>query len=118
MAKRQGTQASNDQEALRQVVALGYWKDLPAPKVLAQGRGEIAEAILARARDLDIPVKTDPTLVAFLMRLDLNDWVPPELFAAVAEVLAWAYGIDQAIKGEVVRSEGSLLPDRPRSNDS
>jgi len=78
-------------DTLRQAVALGYEHGLPAPRVLAQGRGEVAEAMLQKAREMGIPTQTDPGLVAFLMQLDLNAWVPPELYAAVAEVLAWAY---------------------------
>ena len=78
-------------DTLRQAVALGYAHGMPAPRVLAQGRGAVAEAILDKAREVGIPTQTDPGLVEFLMQLDLNEWVPPELFAAVAEVLAWAY---------------------------
>ena len=54
----------------------------------------VAQAILDRAKALGIPTRTEPSLVAFLMELDLNAWVPPELFAAVAQVLAWAYEMD------------------------
>jgi flagellar biosynthesis protein len=75
-------------------VALGYELGMPAPKIFAQGRGEVAEAILARAQELGIPTRTDPGLVEFLLQLKLNDWVPQELYAAVAQVLAWAYEVD------------------------
>jgi len=54
----------------------------------------LAQAILDRAKSLGIPTRTEPSLVAFLMELELNAWVPPELFAAVAQVLAWAYEMD------------------------
>ena len=84
----------HEPQALTEAVALRYASGMPAPKVVAQGRGEIAEQILARAHDLGIPVRSDPGLVAFLMELDLNAWVPPELYAAVAQVLAWAYEVD------------------------
>ncbi|MFM2241049.1 MAG: hypothetical protein RJA69_2423 [Pseudomonadota bacterium] len=77
-----------------QAVALGYQAGTPAPKILSQGRGVLAEAIIQRAKELGIPTKTDPSLVEFLMQLDVNAWVPPELFAAVAQVLAWAYEVD------------------------
>lgn len=77
-----------------QAVALGYSPEMPAPRVLSQGRGDVAQAILDRARELGIPTRTEPSLVAFLMELDLNAWVPPELYAAVAQVLAWAYEVD------------------------
>jgi len=78
----------------QQAVALGYQPGTPAPKILSQGRGALAEAIILRAQELGIPTKTDPSLVEFLMQLDVNAWVPPELFAAVAQVLAWAYEVD------------------------
>ncbi len=79
------------EQTLLHAVALGYQPGAPAPKVLAQGKGAIAQAILEKAEELGIPAKTDPALVAFLMELDLYSWVPPALYAAVAEVLAWAY---------------------------
>jgi flagellar biosynthesis protein len=78
--------------------------------VLAQGRGEVALAILERARELGIPTRTDPGLVQFLMELNINDWIPPELFAAVAQVLAWAYDVDGRLeekKAEVIKPAGS-----------
>lgn len=78
----------------QQAVALGYRTGAPAPKILSQGRGALAEAIITRAQELGIPTKTDPSLVAFLMQLEVNAWIPPELFAAVAQVLAWAYEVD------------------------
>lgn len=78
-------------DTLRQAVALGYQHGMPAPRVLAQGRGAVAEAMLEKAAELGIPTQTDAALVEFLMQLDLNAWIPPELYAAVAEVLAWAY---------------------------
>ena len=81
-----------------QAVALGYKPNTPAPRVLSQGRGEIAQAILDRAKELGIPTKTEPSLVAFLIELDLNAWVPPELYAAVAQVLAWAHEEDKKLE--------------------
>jgi len=81
-------------EPPRAAVALGYSKSGVAPKVLAKGRGEIAQAILERARELDIPTRADPALLAFLLELDLFEVVPPELYTAVARVLAWAYEED------------------------
>ncbi len=91
-------------------VALGYEVGMPAPRVLAQGRGEVALSILARAEELGIPTRTDPGLVQFLMELKVNDWVPPELFAAVAQVLAWAYDVDGRLeekRAEAIKPAGS-----------
>ena len=86
--------AESSSDPVLQAVALGYQPDMPAPRILSQGRGEIAQAILDRARALGIPTRSEPGLVAFLMELDINTWVPPELYAAVAQVLAWAYEVD------------------------
>ena len=77
-----------------QAVALGYQQGHPAPRVLGQGRQELAQAIVAKAAELDIPIKVEPDLVAFLMELKPNSWVPPELYTAVAQILAWAYELD------------------------
>jgi type III secretion system FlhB-like substrate exporter len=47
---------------------------------------------------LGIPTRSEPSLVAFLMELDLNAWVPPELYAAIAQVLAWAHEEDKKLE--------------------
>ena len=70
----------------------------------------MADAILKKAQDLGIPTKSDPALVEFLMQLDVNDWVPPELFAAVAQVLAWAYEIDGSLGEKKEAVTESLQP--------
>ncbi len=79
-------------------VALKYEVNSAAPRVTGQGEGFVAEAILAKADEMGIPTRTEPELVEFLMQLKLNDLVPPKLYAAVAEVLAWAYEIDNKIE--------------------
>lgn len=79
---------------LQKAVALKYEMNSAAPRVTGQGQGFVAEAILAKAKELGIPTRVEPELVEFLMQLKLNDVVPPKLYAAVAEVLAWAYEID------------------------
>ncbi len=95
--------AESSSERILQAVALGYQSDMPAPRVLSQGKGEVAQAILDRAQALGIPTRSEPGLVAFLMELDVNTWVPPELYAAVAQVLAWAYEED----GKLDSAEGN-----------
>ncbi len=75
-------------------VALKYELNTSAPRVTGQGEGYVAEAILDKAKEYGIPTRNEPELVEFLMQLKLNDVVPPDLYAAVAEVLAWAYEID------------------------
>lgn len=65
-----------------------------APLVAATGAGLIAERIIAAARESGVPVRRDPALAQALSALELGDEVPPALYAAVAEALAWAYRIN------------------------
>lgn len=73
-------------------VALKYLRGHDdAPRVVAKGRGSIAERILELARRHGVPVHRDSDLAEVLVKLDLGDWVPPELYKAIAEVLAYLY---------------------------
>jgi len=65
-----------------------------APRVVAAGRGHVAERILAEARAAGVPVRDDAALAEALAGLDLGLRVPEELYSAVAEALAWAYRLD------------------------
>lgn len=76
-------------------VALTYAPGDAAPRVVAKGRGLIAEAIIARARENEIYVHQSAEMVALLMQVDLDDRIPPELYLAVAELLAWLYRVEQ-----------------------
>ncbi|HEY0847475.1 MAG TPA: EscU/YscU/HrcU family type III secretion system export apparatus switch protein [Noviherbaspirillum sp.] len=78
-------------------VALAYQTGDLAPKVVAKGRGLIAEEIIARAREHGVFVHESKELVALLMQVDLDKHIPPTLYRVVAELLAWLYHID-AIK--------------------
>jgi flagellar biosynthesis protein len=62
-----------------------------APKLVAAGKGEIAEKILKLAELNGVPVRTDPDLMALLNAIDVGDEIPVEAFAAVAEILAYLY---------------------------
>ena len=83
-----------DDKKTRKAVALAYEINSAAPRITGQGEGFVADAILAKAKEMGIPTRTEPELVEFLMQLKLNELVPPKLYAAVAEVLAWAYEED------------------------
>jgi flagellar biosynthesis protein len=74
------------------VAALRY-TGTGAPQLVAAGRGHVAATILTRAREAGVPVHQDPELASALAMLALGDEVPEELWTAVAEVLAWAYGL-------------------------
>ncbi|MDH3444619.1 MAG: EscU/YscU/HrcU family type III secretion system export apparatus switch protein [Deltaproteobacteria bacterium] len=76
----------------KQAVALRYapTKDR-APKIAGKGQGHLAERILELARQHNIPIRQDKNLLQILSRLDLNQEVPPEVYKAVAEILAFIY---------------------------
>ncbi|GAA0435463.1 MAG: EscU/YscU/HrcU family type III secretion system export apparatus switch protein [Bacillota bacterium] len=67
------------------------------PIVSASGRGLIAEDIIAKAKENNIPIMEDPSLVALLAQLNINEAIPEELYEAVAEVFAFIYRADQEI---------------------
>jgi flagellar biosynthesis protein len=77
----------------REVTAALRYTGTGAPEVVAAGRGALAERILAHAREAGVPVHRDPELADSLASLALGAEVPEELWAAVAEVLAWAYSL-------------------------
>ena len=87
----------NDKKYVRQeAVALSYDPNSStAPKVIAKGKGKIAETILERAKEHDVPIQEDASLVELLGQLDINESIPEQLFSAVAEVFAYIYHIDR-----------------------
>lgn len=76
-------------------VALKYAPGDKAPRVVAKGRGLIAEEIIARAKEYGVFVHESPELVTLLSQVDLDDHIPPLLYVAVAELLAWLYQVEQ-----------------------
>lgn len=80
---------------VRAAVALAYAENDPAPKVVAKGRGLVAQAIIDRARAAGVFVHDSPELVGLLMQVDLDRHIPAQLYVAVAEVLAWIYRLEQ-----------------------
>lgn len=79
----------------RAAVALAYADNAPAPRVVAKGRGLVADAIIERARASGVYVHESRELVGLLMQVDLDRHIPPQLYVAVAEVLAWVWQIEQ-----------------------
>jgi flagellar biosynthesis protein len=76
-------------------VALKYDdKKNKAPRVIAKGRGDIAEKIIEVARAHNVPLYEDKNLVQLLEALELETEIPPELYRAVAEVLAFIYRLN------------------------
>ncbi|APX92993.1 flagellar protein FhlB [Halomonas sp. 1513] len=74
----------------RQAVALAYQEREGAPRVLARGYGDLAERIIAEARRQGVFVHDAPELVSLLMQLDIDERIPENLYAVIAELLIWA----------------------------
>ncbi|WP_281950570.1 EscU/YscU/HrcU family type III secretion system export apparatus switch protein [Nitrosophilus kaiyonis] len=76
----------------KEAVALKYnKKNDNAPKVVAKGKGNIAENILKKAKEYNIPIKEDPDLLEVLSKLDIYEEIPPKLYKAVANILIFIY---------------------------
>ena len=98
-------------EHLKHAVALAYTQTDAAPRVVAKGRGVLAEQIIARARENGIYVHESPELVSLLMQVNLDQRIPPQLYVAVAELLAWLYRLES---GESTPATPTLtLPKTP-----
>ena len=76
-------------------VALAYSGEDAAPRVVAKGRGPVAQAIIDSAQQHGVYVHQSKELVALLIQLDLDQRIPPQLYRAVAELLAWVYRLEQ-----------------------
>ncbi|MBC3880300.1 EscU/YscU/HrcU family type III secretion system export apparatus switch protein [Undibacterium sp. LX40W] len=82
-------------------VALSYQDQTDtAPRVVAKGHGLIAEEIIARANEHGVFIHQSKELVSLLMKVDLDDSIPPSLYRVVAELLAWLYHIETGITTE------------------
>lgn len=76
----------------RYAIALRYEEDMPAPQVVAKGKGAIAERIIAIAREFDVHIHRDPPLArAIYSMVEVGDLVPYEFYVAMAEILAYVY---------------------------
>ncbi|NLC24703.1 MAG: flagellar biosynthetic protein FlhB [Oxalobacter sp.] len=75
-------------------VALAYEVGSRAPKVVAKGRGLIAEEIIRRANESGVFVHQSKELVALLMQVELDQDIPPLLYRVVAELMAWLYHVE------------------------
>lgn len=83
--------ATPERDPGRRAAAVRYRGGDVSPRLVATGRGHVADAILQAAADAGVPVQKDTALVQALETLELGRHVPPELYAAVAEALVWAY---------------------------
>lgn len=82
-------------DKIREAIALAYRQSDAAPRVVAKGKGLIAEQIIAKARESGVYVHESAEMVALLTQIDIDQHIPAELYLAVAELLAWLYKLEQ-----------------------
>ena len=87
--------AEDEKKKPKQAIALEYDPDEVAPKIVATGRGKVAEKIIEAAKEADVPVHQDDKLADTLSKLDIGEFIPPELYEVVAEILVF---VDQMEK--------------------
>lgn len=83
------------EKKVKQAIALEYDPDDEAPIVIATGKGALAERIIEKAMESDVPVHRDDKLAETLSRLDIGEAIPPELYEVVAEILVFVDSMDK-----------------------
>ncbi|MDE6890595.1 MAG: EscU/YscU/HrcU family type III secretion system export apparatus switch protein [Lachnospiraceae bacterium] len=82
-------------EKVKQAIALSYDPNDDAPRVIASGKGALAERIIEKAKESEVPVHRDDKLADTLSRLEIGDAIPPELYEVVAEILVFVDAMDK-----------------------
>ena len=94
-SSREGNHMADENKKVKQAIALMYDPNDEAPTVVASGKGALAERIIERAQEADVPVHRDDKLADTLSRLDIGDMIPPELYEVVAEILVFVDAMDK-----------------------
>lgn len=80
---------------IKQAIALEFDPEDEAPRVIASGKGELAERIIEKAKEAAVPVHRDDKLADTLSRLEIGEMIPPELYEVVAEILVFVDAMDK-----------------------
>lgn len=91
---------AEEEKKRKQAIAIQYNPDDVAPKILASGTGIIADKIIEKAKSSDVPLYEDDKLANTLSKLDIGEYIPPELYSIVAEILVFVDNLDK-IKGKI-----------------
>ena len=91
---------AEEEKKRKQAIAIQYNPDEVAPKILASGTGIIADKIIEKAKSSDVPLYEDNKLANTLSKLDIWEYIPPELYSIVAEILVFVDNLDK-IKGKI-----------------
>lgn len=94
-------QPERDRQAPREAVALDYAREAGgAPRIVAKGRGELAERIIELAAEHGVPLETNADLAELLGACDVGEEIPDELYIVVAELLRYLYALNGELAGE------------------
>ena len=91
---------AEEEKKRKQAIAIQYNPDEVAPKILASGTGIIADKIIEKAKSSDVPLYEGNKLANTLSKLDIGEYIPPELYSIVAEILVFVDNLDK-IKGKI-----------------
>jgi flagellar biosynthesis protein len=91
-----------------------HWDGQDVPRVTAKGRGEVAQQIAALAAAHDVPISDDADLVEVLAQVELGQPIPEVLFIAVAEVIAFAYGLRGRLDAVLTERSTAIVPSQAR----
>ena len=91
---------AEEEKKRKQAIAIQYNPDEVAPKILASGTGIIADKIIEKAKSSDVPLYEDNKIANTLSKLDIGEYIPPELYSIVAEILVFVDNLDK-IKGKI-----------------
>ena len=89
-----------DENKKKQAIALQYNPGDEAPTIVASGMGIVADKIIEKAKESDVPLYEDSKLANTLSKLEIGDMIPPELYGVVAEILVFVDECDR-IRGKV-----------------
>ena len=98
----------NKEQLKQQAIALSYNPNEPAPKVIASGQGYLADKIISRATEENIPIHKDEKLADSLSNIELGEYIPKELYKIVADVLLFVDNMDR-IKGKNKEDEAKSI---------
>lgn len=87
--------AEENKDKNKTAVAIAYEPGEAAPKILATGKGVIADKIIEKAKESDVPLYKDNKLADTLSKLEIGDMIPPELYEVVAEILVFVDDMDK-----------------------
>lgn len=101
-----GETMDDEKKKVKQAIALEYDPSDDAPRVVASGKGILAEKIIEKAQESSVPIHRDDKLADTLSRLDIGEMIPPELYEVVAEILVFVDAVDHRMVKESVANGG------------